>query len=90
MLLLDEDNTIVKKNITLEKDNSKYQIDVYYEFTKANIKHRVAIECKNWEKPVDRKEVAYFESYINHLRNITGVIVSKNGFTSGAKEYAPF
>ncbi len=88
LLLLDKDNSVVKKNIFLEKDQSKYQIDVYYEFSKANIKHCVAVECKNWEKPVDRKEVAYFESYINHLRNITGVIVSKNGFTSGAKEYA--
>lgn len=88
LLLLDNDNAIVKKNIVLEKDNTEHQIDVYYEFTKANIVHRVAIECKNWEKPVDQKEMASFESYINHLRNIIGVVVAKKGFTDGAIKYA--
>lgn len=88
LLLLDNDNAKVKKNVILEKGGSEHQIDVYYEFTKANITHRVAIECKDWEKPVDQKEVASFESYINHLRNITGVVVSRNGFTDGAFRYA--
>ena len=88
LLLLDNDNAIVKKNVILEKYDTEHQIDVYYEFTKANIVHRVAVECKNWEKPVDQKEIASFESYINHLRNIIGVVVAKNGFTQGALKYA--
>jgi len=66
LLLLDRDNAKVKKNVVLEKGGTEHQIDVYYEFTKVNITHRVAIECKNWEKPVDQKEIASFESYINH------------------------
>jgi len=88
LLLLDRDNAKVKKNVVLEKGGTEHQIDVYYEFTKVNITHRVAIECKNWEKPVDQKEIASFESYINHLRNITGVVISKSGFTDGAYKYA--
>lgn len=86
--LLLQDNIDVRKDVTLEKDGNKHQIDIYYEFKKADIIHRVAIECKNWEKPVDKKELASFESYINDLRNVVGVVVAKNGFTNGAYEYA--
>jgi len=86
-LLLSE-NVSVKKNVTLEKNGNEHQIDIYYEFKMADIIHRVAIECKNWEKPVDKPTLAIFESYTNDLRNIVGVIVAKNGFTSGAKSYA--
>lgn len=88
LLLLERDHSKVQRKVILEKENAKYEIDIYYEFTKAKIKHRVAIECKNRNRPVERKEVACFESYINHLRNITGVMVAKNGFTTGAEEYA--
>jgi hypothetical protein len=74
--------------LILEKNGNKHQIDIYYEFYKAQTIHRVAIECKNWEKPVDKKELASFESHISDLKNITGVVVAKNGFTDGAKTYA--
>ncbi|WP_336686457.1 restriction endonuclease [Chryseobacterium bernardetii] len=86
LLLLD--NIKVEKGLILEKNGNKHQIDIYYEFIKAQNLHRVAIECKNWERPVDKKELASFESYINDLKNITGVVVAKNGFTDGAKTYA--
>lgn len=86
LLLLD--NIEVKKDVILEKNGNKHQIDVYYEFYKAKTIHRVAIECKNWERPVDKKELASFESYINDLKNVTGVVIAKNGFTKGAIVYS--
>ena len=81
LLLLE--NIEVKKDMILEKNGNKYQIDIYYEFYKAKTIHRVAIECKNWERPVDKKELASFESYISDIKSITDVVVAKNGFTNG-------
>jgi hypothetical protein len=66
-----------------------YEIDVYYEFIKAGVPHRVAIECKDWRSPVSQGQVLEFHQKIKNIRNdLIGVIVSRNGFQDGAKKVA--
>jgi hypothetical protein len=72
------------------KSGEQHEIDVYYEFTKAGIRHRVAIECKDWATPVSKGQIQEFESKLRDIGNITGVIVSRNGYQSGAEGFARY
>ncbi len=69
-------------------DISYCEFDVYYEFEHLNIKHRIAIECKDWSKPVTIGEIRDFSAKLDDLNNISGVMVSKSGYQAGAKQYA--
>ena len=70
------------------KSGVKHEIDVFYEFERAGIRHRVAIECKDWGSPVSKGRIQEFESKIRDIGNITGVVVSRNGYQSGAEAFA--
>lgn len=72
------------------KSGEQHEIDVHYEFTKAGIRHRVAIECKDWTNPVSKGQIQEFESKLRDIGNITGVIVSRNGYQSGAEGFAKY
>ena len=79
---------IVSKNVRIRKGDYSHEFDIYYEFTKAGVQHRVAIECKNTSIAVDKGRVQEFESKVRDLNNIIGVIVSASGFQEGAKAFA--
>lgn len=38
-------------------DGVSYEVDIYYEFMHVGVRHRVAIECKDWAKPVDQGRI---------------------------------
>lgn len=65
-----------------------HEFDVYYEFYHLNILFRVAIECKDWERPVDKGKVQEFWAKIDDLNNVAGVMVAKNGYQIGAVQFA--
>ncbi|WP_350306001.1 restriction endonuclease [Photorhabdus viridis] len=88
-LLNPRDNGVeVRRNVVLKGLKGEYQIDVFYQFEKAGFIHRVAIECKYHNRPLDRDTIMPFCNKITDIGNIIGVIVSKSGYQSGAKEYA--
>lgn len=64
------------------------QIDVYWEYLRKEVVHRVAIECKNYSKPVPKEKVCAFQGVLSDLDGVEGVMVSKKGFQKGAKQYA--
>lgn len=66
----------------------EHQIDVYWEYEKDGEKHRVAVECKNYSKHVPKEKVCAFHGVLSDLDGIEGIMVSKKGFQSGAKQYA--
>lgn len=79
----------VKHNIKLEgRSGCKHQIDVYWEYERDGVKHRVAIECKNYSKHVPKEKVCAFKGVLSDLDGVEGIMVSKEGFQSGAKQYA--
>ena len=81
--------TNVQHDIKLEgRSGQKHQIDVYWEYEIAGNKHRVAIECKNYSKPVSKDKVCAFKGVLDDLNGVNGIMVTKAGFQKGAKEYA--
>lgn len=79
----------VQHNIKLYgRSGCKHQIDVYWEYENDGIKHRVAIECKNYSKHVPKEKVCAFHSKISDLDGVEGIMVSWKGFQSGAIQYA--
>ena len=65
-----------------------YQIDVYYEFERAGIRHRVIIECKDWKSPVKREVINALESKVRDIPGVIGVIISRSGYQSGAINFS--
>lgn len=79
----------VQHNIKLEGHSGcKHQIDVYWEYEKEGVRHRVAIECKNYNRRVYKEKVCAFNGILIDLEGVEGIMVSKKGFQSGAKQYA--
>lgn len=69
--------------------NETYEIDIFYEFVNVGVKHRVAIECKDWASPVDQGKVLEFHQKIKNIgEDIIGVFVSRSGYQSGAENVA--
>lgn len=79
----------VQHNVKLEgRSGQKHQIDVYWEYMIAGTTHRVAIECKNYDKPIRLSVVHSFKGVLDDFNGVQGIIVSKKGFQAGAKRYA--
>lgn len=87
LLLKDGVTTEVKHNVILKGKAAEHQIDVYWEYKIADTLFRVAIECKNYNSKVSIGKVRDFHSVLNDIGNIQGIMVSRKGFQSGAKEY---
>lgn len=81
--------TLVQHNVKLKgKSACEHQIDVYWEYEIAGCLHRVAIECKNYNSPVEIGNVRDFKGVLDDLNNVNGIMVSAQGYQSGAKKYA--
>ncbi|WP_337037002.1 restriction endonuclease [Pantoea agglomerans] len=89
LLDIQGNKTMVARNVQISgREGSSYQIDVYYEFEMAGIRHRVAVECKNHSRPLERDSILAFHSKIHQCCLSHGVIVSSGGFQKGAREFA--
>ena len=89
ILDLEDKAILVAKDVQIRgRHGDEYQIDVYYEFEVAGLRHRVAIECKNTQRPVERERVIAFKGKIDDCLDIRGVMVAANGYQSGAIDYA--
>jgi len=81
--------TQVQHDVKLKgKSGCEHQIDVYWEYEIAGNKHRVAIECKNYNSLVPIGKVRDFKAVLDDLNNVNGIMVSKKGFQEGAKKFA--
>lgn len=89
LLRLEGEEASVSSNFVL-KDSSgiKHEFDVFYQFQKAGVRHNVAIECKDWSKPVSKGEIMEFAAKVQRIGNVTGIVISRNGYQSGAIAYA--
>ncbi len=90
LLNLKGEKVQVSKRTTFKvPPNETYEIDIYYEFVNVGVKHRVAIECKDWKSPVDQGRVLEFHQKIKNIgEDIVGVFVSRSGYQSGAEKVA--
>lgn len=85
-------NTInVKHNVKLTgKSGQQHQIDVYWEYQIGGVKHKVIIECKNYNTTVPIGKVRDFYGLLADLTNVSGIMVTKMGYQAGAKAYASY
>jgi hypothetical protein len=72
------------------KSKVEHEIDVYYEFLKNDVIHRVIIECKDWNTKVVKEKIEALKAKIDDIPNSVGIIVSKKGLQKGAKEFAEY
>jgi len=61
---------------TAGRDGLVHQFDVYYEFTRAGVNHRVAIECRDKSRPLDKDAVMAFRSKVSDIPGLLGLMVS--------------
>lgn len=89
LLNLKDEGVVVSRNaVMFGKSRAKHEIDVFYQFERAGLVHRVAIECKFLARAVEKAEVLEFHSKTEDIGNIQPVIVSRSGYQRGAIEYA--
>ena len=83
--------TEVQHNVKLKgRSGQEHQIDVYWEYEIAGSKHKVAIECKNYNQAVPIGRVRDFFGALYDLVDVKGIMVTKVGYQKGAKEYASY
>ena len=70
------------------KSGASHQIDVLTTHTDGVHEYRTAIECKYWEKKVDKDPITKLSVILEDAQIEKGVVVSKSGFTSDAKGIA--
>jgi len=80
--------TEVKHNVKIQGKATRHQIDIYWEYKIAGIHHKVAIECKNYNKKISKGIISSFHGVLTDIGNTNGIIVTKVGFQKGAKEFA--
>lgn len=84
-------NICVQHDIKLTgRSGQEHQVDVYWEYEHQGIRHKVAIECKDYNKPISIGRVRDFLGLLLDLQDVSGIIVSANGFQKGAKEFAKY
>lgn len=89
LLNLKGDNIIVSKKADIQDVfGITHNIDVFYQFEKAGIPHKVAFECKNWNTSVSKEKVAAFAQIVGDMKGTVGIMVSNKGYQSGATKYA--
>ena len=83
------DSTKVQHNVKLKgRSGQDHQIDVYWEYTIGGVTQKVAIECKNYNRPIPIRNVRDFSGVLNDMNNVAGIMVTRMGYQKGAKEYA--
>lgn len=89
LLKMSGSNSAVSQNISIKGlSGVVHEFDVFYDFWHLNLLFRVAIECKDWNSPVDKGKVQEFWSKIDDLYNIAGVMIAKSGYQEGALQFA--
>ncbi|MBO4589777.1 MAG: restriction endonuclease [Bacteroidaceae bacterium] len=79
----------VQHNVKLKgKSGCEHQIDVFWEYEKEGVLHRVVIECKAFKSRVPVGKVRDFFGVLYDLGDVRGIMVSSKGFQEGAKKFA--
>ena len=71
----------------IETVRGKIEVDVFSK-TENEILRQFICECKFWNAPVPKEKVHAFRSVVSDSGSMLGIIISKNGFQSGAYEAA--
>lgn len=89
LLNLRDEGVVVSKKAKLRgKSGAMHEVDVFYEFLRAGVRHRVAVECKDLSRPVEKGDITEFHGKVQDIGGISALVVSRNGYQEGARLYA--
>lgn len=72
-------------------DGASHEIDILCSFEHLGMNYRVAIECKNWKKPINSLELRNFCYKLERIGNINGIFISaQSEFQDGAKKISNY
>lgn len=89
LLNVKDEGVVVGRDVQIvDKLGLPHQVDIYYQFERAGITHKVAIECKDRGRPIENGEVAKFYGKLCNAGALCLVMISRNGFQRLAIDYA--
>lgn len=78
-----------KRNVVLEgKSKGQHEIDVLAEKSDGVTTFRVMVECKAWNKPIEKDVISKVDYVLKDLGLNKAIIVSLKGYRIGAKKAA--
>lgn len=80
-----KNSKIEKNHFEIGLSGAQHEFDVFYEVNIAGITHKVAIECKNHKKNVEKADFSAFKDKLNECNIKTGFMIAANGYQKGAK-----
>ena len=78
----------VRHDLKLPGISRAHQIDVYWEYRLAGVRHRVIVNCKQYKRAVSVDDIAALYGVLADYPGALGVVVTTTGFQVGAVEYA--
>jgi hypothetical protein len=79
----------VKHNVRLKGRSTRYQIDVYWEFSKAGIRYKTIVQARDWTQRIKQEDVLAFAKILDDIPGQPrGVMVTRTGFQRGARAVA--
>lgn len=84
------DAKISKRIPLIGEDSASHEFDVLYEYEHCGLQYRVAIECKSWNKPINKSEVTDFAYKLKSVGNINGIFISETRLQKGAELVSKF
>lgn len=81
-------SVVHNKNLRGAHSGTEHQIDVYWEYRLGGVTHKVAIECKNWNKSIDIGVIRALKGTLDDVPGLRGIVVSPVGFQQGAIDFA--
>lgn len=82
------DDYKISHNETYEKNDGKHQIDVVIEYSIANARNKVFVECKRKKNPIEIGMVRDLYQKIQSCGANKGIFISTSGYQSGAIEFS--
>jgi hypothetical protein len=89
LLNMKDEGVVVGRDVQLvDKFGLPHRVDIFYQFERAGITHKVVIECKDRGRPVENGEVAKFYGKLRDAGALRLVMIARNGYQRGAVDYA--
>ena len=71
-------NVRIDRNVSMiGRDETRNEIDILFSYEHLGTNYRVAVECKNWKNPINKKELNNFAAKLETIGNINGIFIFK-------------
>lgn len=75
---------VFKRESLLGEDDAFHEFDIIYQYEHLGIQYKVAVECKNWNKPINKSQLSDFAYKLRSVGNLNGIFLSTSNLQKGA------